>query len=155
FGQSVTFTATITTPGVGTPTGTIEFFDGTTDLGPGKPLVGNGSTATSTITTSTLTAGTHTILAVFTPGGSFQGSSGMLSQLINQATPTVTWPSPIDIVFGTALSATQLDAVATNAENGENVDGKFSYDPGSGTVLSAGADQSLEVIFTPTDTTDY
>jgi hypothetical protein len=79
----------------------------------------------------------------------------MLSQLVNQATPTITWPSPVDIVFGTALSTTQLDAVATNPENGDSVDGEFSYDPGSGTVLSAGADESLEVTFTPTDTTDY
>ena len=157
FGQSVTFTATITdtTTGGGTPIGTVEFFDGTTDLGPGTPLNGSGSTATSTISTTSLTAGSHTIEAVFTPSSSFQGGSGFLSQVVKQATPTITWPSPTDIVFGTALSGTQLDAEATNPENGESVDGTFVYDPGQGTVLSAGSDESLDVTFTPSDTTDY
>jgi predicted outer membrane repeat protein len=157
FGQSVTVTATVTdtTTGGGTPIGTVEFFDGTTDLGPGTPLNGGGSTATSTISTTSLTAGSHTIEAVFTPSSSFQGGSGFLSQVVNQASPTITWPSPTDIVFGTALSGTQLDAEATNPENGESVDGTFAYDPSQGTVLSAGSDESLDVTFTPSDTTDY
>ena len=116
---------------------------------------GSGSTATSTISTTGLTAGSHTIEAVFTPSSSFQGGSGFLSQVVNQATPTITWPSPTDIVFGTALSGSQLDAEATNPENGESVDGTFVYDPGQGTVLSAGSDESLDVAFTPSDTTDY
>ncbi len=64
-----------------------------------------------------------------------------------QITPTITWPSPSNIVYGTALSATQLDATA-------NVPGTFAYTPAAGTVLGAGSD-TLSVAFTPTDTTDY
>jgi hypothetical protein len=65
---------------------------------------------------------------------------------VNQATPTITWATPAAITYGTALSATQLNATAS-------VPGTFAYTPGSGT-LAAGA-QTLSVTFTPTDTTDY
>ena len=68
--------------------------------------------------------------------------------VIAKATPTVTWANPADITYGTALGATQLDATAT-------VPGSFVYTPTAGSVLSAGAGQTLSVTFTPTDTTDY
>ncbi len=63
-------------------------------------------------------------------------------------TPTITWPAPASIVAGTALSAMQLDATA-------NIPGTFVYTPASGTVLSAGNNQTLSVTFTPADTIDY
>src|SRR5262249_4088242 len=56
YGTAVTFTATVTNSfgnGV-TPTGSVEFFDGTQDLGAGSPLSGSGNTATSTFMISTL-----------------------------------------------------------------------------------------------------
>jgi hypothetical protein len=39
---------------------------------------------------------------------------------------TITWSAPADIVYGTALSATQLNATA-------NVAGSFVYAPAAGT----------------------
>ena len=45
-----------------------------------------------------------------------------------KATPTITWATPADIVYGTALSATQLNATAS-------VPGTFVYTPAAGTVL--------------------
>src|SRR5262249_47962291 len=105
YGQTVTFTATVTnTSGSGgAPPGSVEFYDLTTnsDLGPGTALSGTGNTVTSTLQIATLTAGTHQIEAVYTSADAFQGNSGTLNQTINQATPTITWPSPQDIVFGT------------------------------------------------------
>ena len=53
-----------------------------------------------------------------------------------------------DIVYGTALSATQLNATTT-------VPGTFVYTPPATTVLPAGAAQSLSVTFTPADTANY
>ena len=47
------------------------------------------------------------------------------------ATPTVTWAAPAAITYGTALSATQLDATAS-------VPGTFTYTPAAGTILGAG-----------------
>ena len=67
---------------------------------------------------------------------------------VRMATPVVTWANPAAITYGTALSATQLDATTT-------VPGSFVYTPAAGTVLSAGAGQTLSVTFTPTDTADY
>src|SRR5262249_20614323 len=58
YGQSVTLTATIAdTVGTGVPTGRVEFYDGTTDLGPGTALQGSGNSAASTFTIPNLAAG--------------------------------------------------------------------------------------------------
>src|SRR5207245_139344 len=65
-----------------------------------------------------------------------------------KATPTITWPTPANIVYGTALSATQLNATTS-------VLGTFVYTPAAGTVLNAGAAQTLSVTFTPTDAANY
>ncbi|MBC7962183.1 MAG: putative Ig domain-containing protein, partial [Steroidobacteraceae bacterium] len=65
----------------------------------------------------------------------------------SKQTPTITWPTPAAITYGTALSATQLNATAS-------VPGSFVYTPASGTLLNAGT-QALAVVFTPTDTTNY
>jgi len=127
------------------------------------PLVSAGSSEPGT-----LAAGASCLLPIsFTPAtaGALNGSlvltdnnlnaaapgfatqTIMLSGTGTQATPTITWPTPAAITYGTALSATQLDASA-------NVPGTFSYSPAAGTVLTAGK-QILSVTFTPTDTTDY
>jgi hypothetical protein len=75
----------------------------------------------------------------------------------HQQTPTITWPVPADIVYGTALSSMQLDATASYTANGNTVSvaGTFTYSPPKGTVLSAGYNQRLSVSFTPTDAIDY
>jgi len=67
--------------------------------------------------------------------------------VIQQARPLINWPAPAPITYGAALSATQLLATA-------NTPGTFTYMPAAGTVLRAGT-QTLTVIFTPTDRTDY
>jgi pectate lyase len=67
---------------------------------------------------------------------------------IAQASPQILWSKPSDIVVGTALSSSQLNAVA-------NVPGTFTYTPAAGTVLEAGDGQALSVTFTPDDTTNY
>jgi len=62
--------------------------------------------------------------------------------------PAIVWNHPADIVFGTALGFSQLNAVT-------GVPGTFAYTPPAGTVLPAGNGQTLSVLFTPTDTTNY
>jgi hypothetical protein len=61
--------------------------------------------------------------------------------------PTVTWPDPNAITYGTALSSAQLDATAS-------VPGTFTYMPALGTVLNVGT-HTLSAIFTPSDSADY
>ncbi|HTG44693.1 MAG TPA: MBG domain-containing protein [Verrucomicrobiae bacterium] len=74
-------------------------------------------------------------------------------EVTGAASPTITWPAPTDIVYGTALSATQLNATA--AYNSTTVPGTFVYTPALGTILRAGTAQTLSVTFTPADSTSY
>jgi hypothetical protein len=74
-------------------------------------------------------------------------------QSAQKVTPTIAWPDPAAIAYGTPLGAAQLDSTASYS--GTTVTGTFTYRPGSGTVLSAGPGQLMSVTFTPNDTTDY
>ena len=97
-----------------------------------------------------LGAGNNQTLSVsFTPTDTTDYTTATATAQINvaQATPTITWANPAGIIYGTALSGTQLDATA-------NVPGTFTYTPAAGTVLGAG-NQTLSVSFSPTDATDY
>jgi hypothetical protein len=85
---------------------------------------------------------------VFAGNTNYVSASGDAVVSITKATPIVSWNAPADIVYGTALSATQLNAVA-------NVPGTFSYTPVSGTTLNAGSSQPLLVAFTPADAINY
>ena len=60
----------------------------------------------------------------------------------------VFWNNPVNIIYGTPLSAVQLNATA-------NVPGTFVYTPPEGAVLSTGNGQILSVTFTPTDLLTY
>ena len=139
YGGAVTFTATISRG----PTGIVTFYDGGATIGTGTI---NGTTAT--LTTSSLIAGSHTITASW-PGSSNYGAvtSGAITQVVNKATPTITWNTPAAIPYGTALGSAQLDASSTVA-------GIFSYSPAAGTVLTVGS-HAITATFTPTDNTDY
>ncbi len=87
FGQTVTFTATVT--GVGTsqvPTGTVTFLEGTTTLGTGTLTNGR-----ATFTTTTLSVGTHTITARYEATTNFASStSAPHNQVVNQVGTTAT-----------------------------------------------------------------
>jgi hypothetical protein len=93
------------------------------------------------------TVGTHTVTVLAQDAVNNQSQSGPLSYTVAQATPVITWPTPMAITQGTPLGLAQLDATA-------NVAGVFFYSPPAGTVLAAGT-QTLSVVFTPTDTVDY
>jgi hypothetical protein len=94
-------------------------------------------------------AGLCTIRASQSGNSDYQAAPDVdQSFTINKATSTITWNDPADINYGTALSATQLNATA-------NVPGTFTYNPSAGTVLNAGNNQMLHVDFTPTDATNY
>jgi uncharacterized repeat protein (TIGR01451 family) len=82
-GQSVTFTATVTST-AGTPTGTVQFKDNGVNLGTAQTLNGSG---VAQLTTSTLTGGIHPITADYSGDGNFNTSSGTLSggQLVGAA----------------------------------------------------------------------
>jgi len=106
FGQTVTFTATVTAnpPGSGTPTGTVTFTDGATTLGTGT-LNGGGQ---ATFSTNTLSVATHSIVATYGGDGNFNGSaSSTLSQVVNKAQTNTALTSSVNpSVFGQAVTFT-------------------------------------------------
>jgi hypothetical protein len=97
YGQSLTYTATVSPQYSGTPTGTVTFFDGANSLGVGT----NAGGATWTLNTSALTGGPHTITASYGGDSNFTGSGpAALAQTINQATISIAiTASPIPFRF--------------------------------------------------------
>jgi len=97
-----------------------------------------------------LTAGDHTLQATFTPADAndFTSASASVTLTVQKATPAIQWPQPADIVYGTSLSATQLNATSS-------VPGTFVYTPAAGTILDAGVAHVLQTLFTPADPLDY
>ncbi|HZR28696.1 MAG TPA: Ig-like domain repeat protein [Terriglobales bacterium] len=82
FGQPLTFTAAVTV-GLGTPTGTVTFYDGVTALGTGT-LDGSGH---ASLATSALQIGARSITAVYPGDINVTGStSAPITQTVTQAT---------------------------------------------------------------------
>ena len=79
-GQSVTFTATVTSTAGGTPTGTVTFFDGTTSLGTG----GLNASGVATYATTALASGSRSITANYGGDANYAAStSSLLGQTVN------------------------------------------------------------------------
>jgi hypothetical protein len=66
---------------------------------------------------------------------------------VGQGIDVITWTNPAPMIYGTALSSNQLDAIPSVA-------GSLAYTPTNGTVLDTGTN-ALFVVFTPTDPVDY
>ncbi len=97
-----------------------------------------------------LEAGLHTLTASFTPTdtGNYNDASTTTTLEVQKADPVLAWSKPAEIVYGTALSSTQLNATA-------DVPGTFDYTPAAGTILDAGTGHTLSAHFTPSDTRNY
>src|SRR5207245_2982873 len=93
-GQSVTFTATvaIVSPGAGSPTGTVNFLDGTTVIGSGT--LSATAPFTASFSTGSLAVGTHSITVTYVGDGNFLTStSAAVSQVVNKASTTTSLAS--------------------------------------------------------------
>jgi hypothetical protein len=90
-----------------------------------------------------LPVGSHTLLVNFTPNDAraYTKAECTVTLAVNKATPSISWPKPAAITYGTALTTAQLNATSS-------VPGRFVYTPSLGEVLSAGV-QTLSVEFTP------
>ena len=169
-GKPVTFTATIIPNALNAgdtgPAGTVNFY---ATLQPsGSPvLIGTQAVSGTSPYTAVLTLvadaadllaeGAYDISATYvSSNGDFTGSSSAvaLDVTVSYITPTITWAVPAPIVYGTALSGTQLDATATDPTTNQPVDGTFTYAPALNFVPPVGND-NLQVTFTPTDGSTY
>jgi hypothetical protein len=138
-----------------TPNAATKVF-GTPDLALSGSLSGfltaDAVTTTYRRTSGETVAGSpYTISATLTPTAvlaNYAITYDTAAFTITKATPVLTWTAPSAITYGTALSATQLNATANLSG------GTFGYTPSAGTVLTAGS-QTLSVLYTPADTGDY
>src|SRR5207248_213262 len=111
----------------------------------------------TTTATTTSDAGGYTITTA--PGTlaaanyTFSLVNGTLT--ITKATPLISWSNPADITYGTALSSTQLNATAKNANDNSGVAGTFAYNPLAGVVPHSGNNQTLRADFAAVDTNNY
>jgi sugar lactone lactonase YvrE len=99
-GSQIVFKAAVSGNG-GQPTGSVQFFDGTTSLGSANLASGSAS-----LSVGTLTLGTHTITAVYS-GDTLDGSatSTPLSEVIQQATIAISLTSSASPAnFGTPVT---------------------------------------------------
>lgn len=102
------------------------------------------------VSLSGLNAGTYpaAVEISFDGNGTYAAARGTADLTVSRATPAISWANPADIVVGTPLSGTQLNAVAS-------VPGSYTYTPPAGTILSEDQNQQLSVQFAPTDALNY
>jgi hypothetical protein len=151
YGAAALLTATLTSNSTPISGKTINFtVDGSSVCG-GSGLLACPATNASGIATFSVngySAGGHPVVASFAGDSSYAAGNGNGTLTVSQATPIITWNNPTGIVYGTALSSTQLNATAS-------APGTFVYSPLANIVLNAGNGQTLHVDFTPTDSTNY
>jgi hypothetical protein len=134
FGQSVTFTATVT-PASGTtvPTGSVSFADGANSLG--SPVTLDATTGKATLPPSVLSAGSHTITASYVGDATFNGNlSNTVTQVINKAdTSTVLTSSPNPSGAGQSVT---LAATVTSTSGASDPLGSATFSDGGNSLGS-------------------
>lgn len=131
-GQYVTFTATVTGS---SPTGTVQFMDGSSSLGAPVALTGNAAA----LTLSTLSAGAHSITAVYSGDSSNSANtSAILSEVVNLTAMTPAIASSLNPATA-GQSVTFTSTVPGNSPTGtvQFMDGGISL--GAPVALTGGA----------------
>ncbi len=98
---------------------------------------------------STLSVGTHELTAFFTPAdlNQYLPSERSVSITVTRKNPDIIWEAPDDMVYGTPLGESQLNAIA-------DIQGTLSYSLSVGDILDAG-EYEITVSFIPSNTTNY
>lgn len=114
-GDTVNLTAVVAPapPATGTPTGTVDFFDGSTLLG----SVALDSKGNSVFTTSALAAGMHQITAKYEGDSTFASSaSAALTQTVNENFTVAANPNALTITHGQSGTSTLTITPAGGAD---------------------------------------
>jgi hypothetical protein len=125
------------TGGTFTYDGTVKAATGTVTGVAGANLGGAAISYSPGGASAPINAGTYTATGSFAGNGNYNSATGNGTITINKANQTITWAQPAAISYGTALSATQLNATVAGV-NGGTQPGALSYDRTTGTVLNAG-----------------
>jgi large repetitive protein len=139
FGQSVTFTATVTAnaPGSGTPTGKVAFDNGAAAIAGcgGVTLVAG----VATCTTNALTVGVHSITGHYNGSANYvTGTSPVLTETVNQgSTTTVVGSSLNPSVSGQSVTYTATVTVVAPAAG--TATGTVNFEDGGVTIAGCAA----------------
>jgi hypothetical protein len=88
-----------------------------------------------------LSAGASQVLTVVAAAtNDYNQARAIVTINVLPATPAITWANPADIIYGTPLGPTQLDA-GVSGPDAANI--ALSYSPPAGTILPAGSGQTL------------
>jgi hypothetical protein len=153
FGQTATFTATVTAnaPGSGTPTGGVDFFDTTAGFDLGSATLSGGS---ATLTTSALPFGSQTIAASYGGDGSFLASTYTLT-VVNGASVFVLDPKvsgALTLSGAAAINVPGTVVVDSSASAALSASGSAQV-TASGIQVVGGVQASSTVVFSPTPRT--
>jgi hypothetical protein len=155
FGTSVTFTASVSPSGTSpAPTGTVQFYDGSTPLGSAVTL----TAGSASYSTTSLAPGAHTITAVYSGDTNFISStSAAITENIEDVTPVLGSPS-VSVAPGGSVTETLtltalggLNEATTFACSGLPAGASCSFNPmsvtGSGsttlTITTTGSTAAL------------
>ena len=113
----------------------------------------------ATAATPASAVGTYSILATLADPDSklvnYTVTTNTGTLTIAKVTPIIAWPQPARIFAGVPLDSTQFNAAANDPFTTSTVAGTFAYAPVAGTVLLPGLGQTLNVVFTPDDSSIY
>ncbi len=155
-GDAVTFSASVTSS-AGTPTGTVTFDDGSTQLGTGTL----DSSGQANFSTSTLAAGSHSITAAYVGSADFSPStSAALSETVNTAAFTLSIPnSSATVQAGQSANFTmnvtpegKLASAIDFACSGLPSEAGCSFSPASLTLGSSASQDTLTISTTAPST---
>ena len=121
-----------------------QWFLNTQPLIDGAHITGANSNTLTILDSQLSDAGSYSVVV---SNGVGQANSDPVTLTILRDVPVFAWLQPSAIVYGTPLSAGIFNANASVA-------GNFAYTPQAGVVLDAG-NQTLRVVFTPTNTALY
>jgi sugar lactone lactonase YvrE len=150
FEAPVTFTSTLPNGA----SGNVTFFDGTNSPGSGT-ITGT----TANYTSSALAVGTHSVTAIYVGDGNYSGSVSGLTQVVTQATPTVTLAtSGTPTTIGAPITFTaSISSLPTSAPTGTVTfkDGSVVIGTGQVSATTATMTTGTLAIGTHTITANY
>jgi hypothetical protein len=140
-GQQVTYTATVsvTSPGSATPTGTVDFTDGSTTICASRPVSGGSATCTATYPG----VSSHAVAATYAGDANLLSStSSQLNQSVAQATTSTTLTSGTNPAV-TGQTVTFTATVAVTGPGAGTPAGSVTFKNGGADIVCGPASQAF------------